>query len=189
EPAIHAQAGAGARRGTGGVRTGRTCGVGTRAKAGQEGCYRHGRGREGPGSGDAEGSASRRAGGRTGRCRRSRGRHCRRTHGRERLMFLVVFRNRKRPDIDQVAYDREAERMEELARQQPGFLSFKGYASDDGELIAVSEWDDEAAALGWRKVAEHRAAQQRGRDAYYEEYTLFACADPRIHRFSRKDHE
>ena len=40
-------------------------------------------------------------------------------------MFLVVFRNRKRADIDQAAYDAEAERMEELARTQPGFLSFK----------------------------------------------------------------
>jgi heme-degrading monooxygenase HmoA len=102
-------------------------------------------------------------------------------------MFLVVFRNRKRADIDQAAYDAEAERMETLARQQPGFRSFKGYVSQDGEVVAVSEWDDEAAALAWRKVAEHRAAQQRGRDAYYEEYTVFACVDPRIHRFTRKD--
>lgn len=102
-------------------------------------------------------------------------------------MFLVVFRNRKRADIDQAAYDAEAVRMEELAREQPGFRSFKSYASDDGEVIALSEWDDEAAALAWRKVAEHRAAQRRGREAYYEDYTLFACANPRIHRYSRKD--
>jgi len=102
-------------------------------------------------------------------------------------MFLVVFRNRKRADIDQAAYGAEAERMEELVRQQAGFRSFKSYAADDGEVIALSEWDDEAAALAWRKVAEHRAVQQRGREAYYEAYTLFACADPRIHRFARKD--
>jgi heme-degrading monooxygenase HmoA len=102
-------------------------------------------------------------------------------------MFLVVFRNRKRADIDQAVYDAEAERMEELSRQQPGFRSFKSYASDDDEVIALSEWDDEAAALAWRKVAEHRAAQQRGRTAYYEDYTLFACENPRTHRYSRKD--
>ena len=102
-------------------------------------------------------------------------------------MFLVVFRNRKRADIDQAAYDAEAERMEELARQQPGFISFKSYAADDGEVVAVSEWDDEASALAWRLVAEHRTAQQRGRTDYYQEYTLFACAEPRVHRFTRKD--
>ena len=102
-------------------------------------------------------------------------------------MFLVVFRNRKRADIDQAAYDAEAERMEALARAQPGFLSFKSYAADDGEVIALSEWVDEAAALAWRRVAEHLAAQQRGRTDYYQAYTLFACAEPRVHRFSRKD--
>ena len=102
-------------------------------------------------------------------------------------MFLVVFRNRKRPDIDYTAYEAEADRMLELAQAQPGYLSFKSYVADDGEVIALSEWEDEAAARAWGKVAEHRATQQRGRAAYYEEYTLFACADPRIHRFTRKD--
>lgn len=102
-------------------------------------------------------------------------------------MFLVVFRNRKRGDIDQAAYDGEAQRMEELARAQQGFLSFKSYASEDGEVIALSEWQDEASARAWGRMAEHRAAQQRGRSAYYESYTLFACADPRIHHFNLKD--
>jgi len=104
-------------------------------------------------------------------------------------MFLIVFRNRKRADIDQGAYDAEAVRMEELARAQPDFLSFKSYVADDGEVIALSEWRDEASARAWGRVAEHRAAQQRGRAAYYESYTLFACADPRIHHFIRKDDE
>ena len=102
-------------------------------------------------------------------------------------MFLVVFRNRKRPDIDTQAYDVEAEAMDKLARGQPGFLSFKSYQSEDGEVIALSEWETEDAALAWRRVAAHGAAQSRGRSEYYEEYTLFACKHPRIHRFSRKD--
>lgn len=102
-------------------------------------------------------------------------------------MFLVVFRNRKRAGIDQAAYDAEAGRMEALAAQQPGYLGFKSYTADDGEVIALSEWADEAAARAWGQVAEHRVAQRRGREAYYEDYTLFGCAEPRIHHFSRKD--
>jgi heme-degrading monooxygenase HmoA len=102
-------------------------------------------------------------------------------------MFLVVFRNRKRADIDQAAYDAEAEAMQALAAAQPGYLSFKSYAADDGEVIALSEWEDEASALAWRRVAEHSAAQARGRSDYYAEYTLFACSEPRIHRFTAKD--
>ena len=102
-------------------------------------------------------------------------------------MFLVVFRNRKRADIDHAAYGTEAELMEAMARQQPGFVSFKSYVADDGEVIAMSEWEDEDAALAWRRVAEHSAAQSRGRSEFYEDYTLFACKHPRIHRFSRKE--
>lgn len=93
-------------------------------------------------------------------------------------MFLVVFRNRKRDDIDAAAYQAEAERMEELASAQPGFISFKSYTADDGEVIALSEWSDEASARAWGREAEHREVQARGRAEYYASYTLFACADP-----------
>jgi heme-degrading monooxygenase HmoA len=102
-------------------------------------------------------------------------------------MFLVVFRNRKAARFDEAAYAADAEAMQALAARQPGYLSFKSYTADDGEVIAVSEWEDEASARGWGRVAEHRATQKRGREAYYEEYTLFACDDPRIHRFSRQE--
>ena len=102
-------------------------------------------------------------------------------------MFLVVFRNRKRADIDAKAYAADSELMETMAREQPGFISFKSYSADDGEVIALSEWEDENAALAWRRVAEHSAAQSRGRSEFYEDYTLFACMHPRVHRFSRKD--
>jgi len=100
-------------------------------------------------------------------------------------MFLVVFRNRKRADIDGEAYARDAQAMEATARMQPGFLSFKSYASDDGEVVALSEWADEASARAWGRQADHAMVQGRGRTQYYEDYTLFACAAPRIHTFER----
>ena len=103
------------------------------------------------------------------------------------MIFLVVFRNRKRADIDAKAYAADSDLMETMAREQPGFISFKSYSADDGEVIALSEWEDENAALAWRRVAEHSAAQSRGRSEFYEDYTLFACMHPRVHRFSRKD--
>ena len=102
-------------------------------------------------------------------------------------MFLVVFRNRKRADIDGASYHVESERMEALAREQPGYRSFKSYVADDGEFIALSEWDDEASARGWGRVAEHAVAQANGRDQYYESYTLYACPDPRTHHFERRE--
>jgi heme-degrading monooxygenase HmoA len=102
-------------------------------------------------------------------------------------MFLVVFRNRKRADIDYPAYEADAARMLELAQAQPGYLAFKSYLADDGEVVALSEWADEAAARAWGRVVEHAEVQGRGRAAYYESYTLFACDNPRTHQFQRKD--
>jgi hypothetical protein len=100
-------------------------------------------------------------------------------------MFLVVFRNRKRGDIDAAAYAAEALRMETMARQQAGFLSFKSYHAEDGEAVAISEWKSKADAQRWGAEAEHRAAQARGRLEYYGEYTLYACDTPHIHTFSQ----
>ena len=104
-------------------------------------------------------------------------------------MFLVVFRNRKRADMDEAAYAADAAAMEALAAKQPGFISFKSYTAEDGEVIALSEWESEEAALQWRREAEHTAVQARGPANYYASYTLFACDSPRIHAFEAKDGE
>lgn len=98
-------------------------------------------------------------------------------------MYLVVFRNRKRADIDRALYDAQADEMERLAATQPGYISFKSYAAEDGEIVALSEWEDEASARAWGKVAEHRVAKLDGRERWYSEYTLYACDNPRTHRF------
>ena len=98
-------------------------------------------------------------------------------------MTLVVFRNRKRADIDSAAYEADAAAMEALGRAQPGFVSFKSYAAADGEVVALSEWSDEAAARAWGREVEHARIQAKGRAEYYADYTLFVCADPRVHRF------
>ncbi len=103
-------------------------------------------------------------------------------------MYLVVFRNRKRADIDSAAYAADADRMHTLARAQPGFLNFKSYTAADGEVVAMSEWTDEAAAMAWRRVADHAAVQDKGRRVYYESYSLFAGTPQRVHHFERDAH-
>ena len=51
----------------------------------------------------------------------------------------------------------------------------------------MSEWTSEAAVHAWGSHPEHAAIQQRGRDEYYEDYTLFTCARPRSHGFDRSE--
>ncbi len=110
-----------------------------------------------------------------------------RTWGHDSAMYLVVFRNRKRSGIDQQTYADAAARMEELAPAQPGFLSFKSYTAADGEVVALSEWADEAAARAWGRQAEHLAVQAQGRSQWYADYTLFGCNNPRLHTFIHED--
>ena len=100
-------------------------------------------------------------------------------------MFIVVFRNRKRPDIDEAAYGADAAAMEAMARVQPGFVSFKSYTADDGEVIALSEWADAEAARAWGSQPDHAVVQARGRAEYYKDYTLYTCDEPRTHRYER----
>jgi heme-degrading monooxygenase HmoA len=101
-------------------------------------------------------------------------------------MYLVVFRNRKRADIDSAAYAADADRMHRLAMAQPGFIAFNSYSADDGEVVAISEWTDEAAALAWRRVADHAAMQDEGRRVYYDSYSMFSGTPNRVHHFVRK---
>lgn len=100
-------------------------------------------------------------------------------------MYLVVFRNRKRADIDAAMYSADAARMHELAQAQPGYIAFKTYSADDGGVVAISEWTDEAAARAWRRVADHAAMQDKGRQIYYDSYSMFAGTPNRVHHFNR----
>ncbi len=102
-------------------------------------------------------------------------------------MFLVVFRNRKRAAMDAAALAADAEAMAAMAKAQPGYRSFKSYTAEDGEVVAISEWDDETSARAWGRLAEHRAVQHKGRESYYADYTLFACGNPRVHRFNGQE--
>jgi heme-degrading monooxygenase HmoA len=61
-------------------------------------------------------------------------------------------------------------RMMELVAEQPGFLGVESAREDVG--ITVSYWADEPAARAWKQVAEHLAAQERGRSAWYSDYQV-----------------
>ncbi len=101
-------------------------------------------------------------------------------------MYLTVFRNRKRADMDAAAYAADAERMEQLAAGEPGFISIKSFAADDGEVVTISEWTSHEAARAWGRHPDHAVVQARGRAEYYDSYTLFACVDPDVRKFERK---
>ena len=69
-------------------------------------------------------------------------------------------------------YDAMAERMIELASQQPGFLGVETVRGADGLGITVSYWASENAIKNWKANAEHRVAQETGQKVWYADYRL-----------------
>src|ERR1051325_4753983 len=69
-------------------------------------------------------------------------------------------------------YDHMAERMVELAAQQPGFLGVESARTPDGLGITVSYWSGEEAIAAWKAHAQHKVAQEAGQRVWYAEYHL-----------------
>jgi heme-degrading monooxygenase HmoA len=69
-------------------------------------------------------------------------------------------------------YGLMADRMVELASQQPGFLGVESARTTDGLGITVSYWSSKEAIAAWKAHAEHRVAQETGRRDWYSGYHL-----------------
>jgi heme-degrading monooxygenase HmoA len=98
--------------------------------------------------------------------------------------YAVIFTSR-RTAADAAGYEAMAERMLELASQQPGFLGVESARGDDGLGITVSYWESEAAISAWREDAEHRLAQQHGRQRWYAWFALRVCRVERAWEFAQ----
>ena len=99
-------------------------------------------------------------------------------------MIVTVFRSRLLPGLqdEDVAL---VNRMAELASSMPGYISHKGFFAEDGERCTIVEFESEEAQRAWRMHPEHREAQRKGRDLYYETYSLQICELKRESRFER----
>ena len=82
-------------------------------------------------------------------------------------------------------YDATATRMDELARQMPGYIAHKAFAAEDGERLTLVEFESEEAIATWRMHPEHVEAQRNGRSKFYSEFRLTVCEVLREQRFKR----
>ena len=55
-----------------------------------------------------------------------------------------------------------------------GFISVERFESltEPGKMLSLSFFRDEEAVKAWRNVAEHRAAQAKGRTGIFQDYRL-----------------
>jgi len=88
--------------------------------------------------------------------------------------YAVIFVS-ERTAADDAGYAAAAERMLELARQQPGFLGLESVRSPAGTGVTISYWQSREAIRAWGEHAEHRAAQAEGRARWYAQFRLQIC--------------
>ncbi|MDP4530515.1 antibiotic biosynthesis monooxygenase [Marinobacter salarius] len=82
--------------------------------------------------------------------------------------YAVIFSSH-RTDSDN-GYGEMAERMVELAAQQPGFLGIESARENLG--ITVSYWDSLEAIRNWKQNAEHHEAQRLGHQQWYSSFRV-----------------
>lgn len=83
--------------------------------------------------------------------------------------YAVIFTS-ERTEIDD-GYDAAAERMVELAAEQPGFLGVES-VRQDGTGITVSYWESEEAIRNWKRHVKHLEAQRLGRERWYRRFRV-----------------
>ena len=86
-------------------------------------------------------------------------------------MLLIAFRSKltAQAGADYVAMDAA---LEKRVRDNPGFIDMKSYVAQDGERLTLVWWRDEETLKAWRELPAHRAAQQTGREKWYEFYKI-----------------
>ncbi|MEI5908053.1 antibiotic biosynthesis monooxygenase [Bacillus spongiae] len=86
--------------------------------------------------------------------------------------YAVIFSSQLTEDDG--GYGRMAEKMVELASQQPGFLGIES-ARDQEFGITVSYWESEDSIKNWKAHSAHQVAQDKGKKEWYKTFALRVC--------------
>ena len=90
-------------------------------------------------------------------------------------MIIVVFRTHVKPGADLEELQTLFKQMLALVSEMPGFLSIKDFSAQDGESLALVEFDSLASVDAWKEHPEHLLAQRRGRDEFFTDYRIQVC--------------
>jgi len=85
--------------------------------------------------------------------------------------YAVIFTSIRTPVAN--GYKETAERMAELASQQPGYLGHESAREEVG--ITVSYWRSMEDIKNWKSHAAHIIAQEKGKNEWYSEYSVKIC--------------
>lgn len=88
-------------------------------------------------------------------------------------MHVVIFEVQPKPGCEQ-DYLAIAQQLRTELENIDGFISIERFASltNEGKILSLSFWRDEAAVKHWREHPPHREAQRRGREEIFAEYRI-----------------
>lgn len=92
--------------------------------------------------------------------------------------YAVIFTSVLNQSKD---YEQMANKMVELAKQQPGFLGVESARQEIG--ITISYWDSLEAIKKWKENELHQLAQQRGKEEFYQSYKVEICKVEKNYKF------
>ena len=98
-------------------------------------------------------------------------------------MMVVVFRSRLHPGVEE-AYGKRVAEVFAWVQKMPGYRSIREYTSEDGERVALIEFETAEALEAWRTHEGHAKVQQEGRDTFFSQYDLQVCELVRESSFS-----
>jgi len=85
--------------------------------------------------------------------------------------YAVIFTSLRTPGDN--GYGDMARQMEELAKQQAGYLGIESAREELG--ITVSYWSSLEAIKAWKANVDHLGAQAMGRSQWYSSYKVRIC--------------
>ena len=101
--------------------------------------------------------------------------------------WAVIFTARLREPAP--GYGPVADRLLELAAEQPGFLGVESTRDETGLGITVSYWREREDFERWRAQNEHAVARGRGRREWYAHYDLRVARVERAVSFTASDED
>ncbi|TDH28507.1 antibiotic biosynthesis monooxygenase [Segetibacter sp. 3557_3] len=93
--------------------------------------------------------------------------------------YAVIFTSLKNDPSE--GYAAMAEKMDALAKVQPGYLGVESARAEIG--ITVSYWKDLDSIRKWKEHSEHLLAQQLGINEWYSAYCVRICLVEREYHF------
>lgn len=97
----------------------------------------------------------------------------------QKTYYAVIFTSTQKEIIE--GYSEMADKMELLAKKQPGFIGIDSARNEVG--ITVSYWESLDAIKNWKLQTDHLEAQQKGRSNWYSRYNVRICRVEREYSF------